>query len=107
MQTDIDFGPTSPAVLLRAVAEPLRWRILELLGAEELCVCHMVELLDVPQSLVSHHLRVLRDVGLVETDKFRYWTYYRLRPAALEALGHCLLELASAPVRGTSRRPCC
>jgi len=67
----------------------------------------MVELLDVPQSLVSHHLRVLRGAGLVETDKFRYWTYYRLRPGALEALGHCLLELAGgAPVRGTSRRPC-
>ena len=53
--------------LLKALAEPLRWRIVELLAGEELCVCHLVEALDVPQPLVSHHLRVLRDAGLVET----------------------------------------
>ena len=51
---------------LKAVAEPMRWRIVELLAAEELCVCHLVEELDVPQPLVSHHLRVLRDAGLVD-----------------------------------------
>jgi ArsR family transcriptional regulator len=98
----------APAEGLRAVAEPLRWRILELLGQEELCVCHLVELLDAPQSLVSHHLRVLRDAGLVETERFRYWTYYRLSQGALEVLGRQLLDLAGrAPAAGASRRPCC
>lgn len=93
---------------LRAVAEPLRWRILMLLAHEELCVCHLVEALDAPQSLISHHLRVLRDAGLVDTDRFRYWTYYRLRPQAVEALAQRLVELAGgAPVPGTIRRPCC
>jgi ArsR family transcriptional regulator, arsenate/arsenite/antimonite-responsive transcriptional repressor len=97
-----------PAEWLRAVAEPLRWRILELLGREELCVCHLVELLDAPQSLVSHHLRVLRDAGLVETERFRYWTYYRLDRGALGVLAHQLLDLAGrAPAPGASRRPCC
>ncbi len=93
---------------LRAASEPLRWRILELLGREELCVCHLVELLDAPQSLVSHHLRVLRESGLVESERFRYWTYYRLRRESLVQLGHQLTGLAgTSPEPGTSRRQCC
>ncbi|HUP86898.1 MAG TPA: metalloregulator ArsR/SmtB family transcription factor [Acidimicrobiales bacterium] len=97
-----------PAELLKALAEPLRWRIVELLSAEELCVCHLVEELDVPQPLVSHHLRVLREAELVETEKWRYWTYYRLRPERLAALAAALRSMAaSAPKPGRTRRPCC
>jgi ArsR family transcriptional regulator len=106
MSTDVD--TTAPPDGLRAVAEPLRWQILVLLGREEMCVCHLVEALDVPQSLISHHLRVLRDAGVVETERYRYWTYYRLCPGAVEELGRQLIGLAGgAPVAGTSRRPCC
>ena len=94
--------------LLKAIAEPLRWRILQLLSVEELCVCHLVEALDVAQPLVSHHLRVLREVGLVESERHRYWTYYRLAPAALAALGHTISAMADeTPRAGARRRPCC
>jgi ArsR family transcriptional regulator len=93
---------------LRAAADPLRWRILILLSGEELCVCHLVDILDAPQPLVSHHLGILRDAGLVESERYRYWTYYRLRPAAVGALGRQLLALGEeAPPPGTTRRPCC
>jgi ArsR family transcriptional regulator len=93
---------------LRAVADPMRWRILELLAAEELCVCHLVETLGVTQSLVSHHLKTLRDAGLVTTERYRYWTYYRISPDALSALGEELVRLArAAPPIGEQRRPCC
>ncbi|MGH9011515.1 MAG: ArsR/SmtB family transcription factor [Acidimicrobiia bacterium] len=106
MKTDVD--TVSPPDGLRAAAEPLRWRILSLLGQEEMCVCHLVESLDAPQSLISHHLRALRDAGLVESERYRYWTYYRLRPEALEEIGRRLVELAAvAPAPGTTRRPCC
>jgi ArsR family transcriptional regulator, arsenate/arsenite/antimonite-responsive transcriptional repressor len=106
MKVDLDW--TEPGRQLRAISDPLRWRILEFLGSEELCVCHLVGLLDAPQSLVSHHLRVLRDAGVVEAERFRYWTYYRLRTDVLDALGRRLTELsAGAPVPGTARRPCC
>lgn len=106
MKTDVD--ATSTLDGLRAAAEPLRWRILTLLAGEELCVCHLVEMLGAPQSLVSHHLRVLREAGLVESERFRYWTYYRLRPTAVEDLGRRLFDLAGrAPAAGTTRRPCC
>jgi ArsR family transcriptional regulator len=98
----------APAEGLRAVADPLRWRILESLRSEDLCVCHLVEVLGAPQSLVSHHLRVLRKAGLVETERCRYWTYYRLNRAALAALGQQLIDLTSGGRSDTvSRRPCC
>ena len=93
---------------LKALAEPARWRILELLAAEELCVCHLVEALGMAQPLVSHHLRVLREAELVDTERYRYWTYYRLRPDALGALGRRLAGLAdAAPAPAQRRRPCC
>lgn len=99
---------TAPLDGLRAAAEPLRWRILALLGREEMCVCHLVEAFDVPQSLISHHLRVLRDAGLVETERYRYWTYYRLKVEAVRELGRQLIDVAgAAPAPGTTRRPCC
>jgi ArsR family transcriptional regulator len=103
MIVDVD-APTVDAV--KALAEPLRWRIVQLLAIEELCVCHLVEELDVPQPLVSHHLRVLRDAGLVETEKFRYWTYYRLRREPLADIVRRLADLAETAPDG-QRRPCC
>lgn len=104
MSTDV----ATPVSALRALADPLRWRIVELLAAEELCVCHLVEELRVAQPLVSHHLRALRDVGMVVSNRYRYWTYYRLCPEVLAALGDQLGALADqvAPP-GDQRRPCC
>src|SRR5918999_3042548 len=57
-----------PMELARALGDPLRWRIVELLAAEQLCVAHLAEELGIAQPLVSHHLRVLREAGLVEPD---------------------------------------
>lgn len=92
----------------KALADPLRWRIVELLAAEELCVCHLVEETGAPQPLVSHHLRVLRDVGVVSSSRFRYWTYYRLEPRGLRPLTERLgALLADVPAPSSRRRPCC
>jgi ArsR family transcriptional regulator len=104
----MDVATDSPVAGLRALAEPLRWRIVELLAIEELCVCHLVDELGIAQPLVSHHLGVLRRSGLIESERFRYWTYYRLRPDALDALAQRLASAARAvpPARRT-RRPCC
>ena len=106
MKVDTDIETLSP---LRALAEPLRWRIVELLADEELCVCHIVEELGVAQPLVSHHLRILRDAGLVDTERYRYWTYYRLCPKALAPLRDRLEKLVSpsSSEPGQRRRPCC
>lgn len=104
MKVDVD----APVDTIKALSEPMRWRIVELLAGEELCVCHLVEELDVPQPLVSHHLKVLRDAGLVESSKYRYWTYYRLRAAHVADAARALQQLAdTAPAGGDRRRPCC
>ena len=93
--------------LLKVLAEPVRWRIVGLLAAEELCVCHLVEELGVSQPSVSHHLRALRDAGLVESEKWRYWTYYRLRTERLEGLAAVLASFAVERGPAAIRRPCC
>jgi ArsR family transcriptional regulator, arsenate/arsenite/antimonite-responsive transcriptional repressor len=83
-----------PMELARALGDPLRWRIVELVASEQLCVAHLAEELATAQPLVSHHLKVLREAGLIEPDRYRYWTYYRLRPAALVHLAATLGLLA-------------
>jgi len=101
-------GSIEAGQVLATLAEPLRWRIVALLADEQLCVCHLTEELGVAQPLVSHHLRVLREAGLVEAERFRYWTYYRLEPAALAALADRLNALATvAHATQAQRRPCC
>lgn len=92
--------------LLKVVAEPIRLRILTLLAAEQLCVCHLQDALGARQTLVSHHLRVLRDAGLVETEPCGRFIYYRLRTGALDAARDALGVLADAGTAGLPKRAC-
>jgi ArsR family transcriptional regulator, arsenate/arsenite/antimonite-responsive transcriptional repressor len=64
--------------LFKAVADPVRLRLLNLLAAGEVCVCHLHEALDLPQSTVSRHLAYLRKRGLVVGRKEGLWVHYRL-----------------------------
>jgi ArsR family transcriptional regulator len=92
---------------LRALADPLRARIVELLAAEQLCVCHIVEMTGARQTNISNHLRVMREAGLVETEPAGRYTYYRLLPEALAAVAAHYGELAEkAAHAGRVRRPC-
>ena len=94
--------------VLKALAEPARWRIVELLADEELCVCHLVDELGIAQPLVSHHLKVLRAAGVVESERFKQWTYYRLLPEAVAAVADDLAAIMKGTKRsGARRRPCC
>lgn len=84
-------------------------RIVSLLAHEELCVCHLVEATGARQPNLSNHLRALREAGLVEAEPYGRFTYYRLRPAALEDLAAALAQLAGsarATATTTRRRPC-
>ena len=98
---------TDLSAVLKALAEPSRWRIVELLACEELCVCHLEDETGIAQPLVSHHLKVLRRAGLVESEKHRQWTYYRLRPGVLDDLAQRFGALSSCcPSPRERRRPC-
>lgn len=109
MAVDVSRGRPSVAVgVVRAIGDPVRWRIVQALAAEELCVCHLVEDLGVAQPLVSHHLKVLRDAGIVESERFKQWTYYRLVAARLADVGRELALLAkTSAAAARNRRPCC
>ena len=65
-------------VLFRAFADPIRLRVLSVLAAGELCVCDIVEILDVPQPTVSRHLAVLRAAALVDVTREWKFAHYRL-----------------------------
>jgi ArsR family transcriptional regulator len=92
--------------LLPVVADPTRWRILTLLAEAELCTTHLQEMLGAKQTLVSHHLKVLREAGLVDTSPCGRFTYYRLRPGALDGLRDAIGALADASRAEPARRPC-
>lgn len=105
MMVDVVAGRRSE--VLKALAEPARWRIVERLSVEELCVCHLVEELGLAQPLVSHHLKVLREAGVVESERFRQWVYYRLRPGTLAVVADDLAAAGrSAKGAARKRRPC-
>jgi ArsR family transcriptional regulator len=77
------------ASVLKAIADPARLRLLSLIQAQpgsEACVCNLTEPLGLSQGTVSHHLRVLREAGLVEREQRGTWAYYRVVPGAFEAL---------------------
>jgi arsenate reductase (thioredoxin) len=102
--TPLLHAPAPELEVARALGDPLRWRIVALLAAEQLCVAHLSEELGVGQPLVSHHLKVLRTAGLVTTDRYRYWTYYRLHPGALRLLATHLDGLTRTAPHGTACR---
>lgn len=75
----------------KALADPTRVAILSMLSAEaEVCVCVLTGELDLSQPTISHHLRILREAGLVEASRRGTWAFYRLVPDALEALRSAL-----------------
>lgn len=93
--------------VVRALADPLRHRILELLAGEQLCTCHLVDELGATQTNVSNHLRVLREAGLVVSEQAGRYTYHRLVPEPLEALSAGLAGLASRSRLAVAvKRPC-
>lgn len=93
--------------VLRALADPLRRRIVELLAAEQLCTCHLVEELDATQTNVSNHLRVLREAGVVASEQAGRYTYHRLVPGRLDELAAGIAGLAArSRLAEAVKRPC-
>lgn len=70
----------------QALSDPKRLRVLDLLREGERCVCELTEALDVSQSLLSFHLKTLKEAGLVEDRRDGRWVYYSLATEPLEGL---------------------
>jgi len=81
------------APLLKALADPVRLRLLSLVASHadgEACVCDLNDAFDLSQPTISHHLKVLHEVGLLDRSKRGVWVYYRVRPDALSSLSTLL-----------------
>jgi ArsR family transcriptional regulator, arsenate/arsenite/antimonite-responsive transcriptional repressor len=80
------------AARFKALSDPSRVAIVNrLAGAEDVCVCDFISTLGLSQPTISHHLRVLREAGIVEVARKRgTWVHYRLIPDAVEELSLAL-----------------
>ncbi|MCO1656322.1 helix-turn-helix transcriptional regulator [Pseudonocardia sp. S2-4] len=77
----------------KAVADPVRLRLLSLIAAHEggeACVCDLTDAFELSGPTISHHLKVLREAGLITSDRRGTWIYYRIRPEALAELARVL-----------------
>lgn len=105
---------------LELLAHPVRLRLLSILArnGEAVCVCDLEALVPVKQPTVSHHLRLLREAGMIDGERRGLWTYYFVRPAGLGALRDRILaglsrlepvdsrpEGPERPVPGSDRTP--
>ena len=99
--TPICCGPDTPpldagraealADRFKALADPTRVGIVNrLAAAPEVCVCDLTAAFELSQPTISHHLRILRDAGLVDVARRGRWAYYRLVPEAVGSLREAL-----------------
>ena len=87
------------AVALKSLADPLRLRMLSAIATDprgECCVCDLAELADVSQPTISHHLKVLKETGMLTSERRGTWVYYRIAPARSSAVSALLDAFAPA-----------
>ncbi len=81
------------APVFKALGDPVRLRLVSMIGARdggEVCVCDLTSAFDLSQPTISHHLKVLREAGLIDSERRGTWVYYRLVPAALKRMAGLL-----------------
>jgi ArsR family transcriptional regulator, arsenate/arsenite/antimonite-responsive transcriptional repressor len=76
------------AIVAKALGDPIRMQLVDVLKqhAGKICVCELVPLFDLSQPTVSHHLKVLREAGIVGSERRGLWAYYYVNPQALEEI---------------------
>jgi ArsR family transcriptional regulator len=81
------------ARVFKALSDPVRLRLFSMIASYEggeVCVCNLTDAFEVTQPTISHHLKVLREAGLTESERRATWVYYRVRPEALSRLSELL-----------------
>jgi ArsR family transcriptional regulator len=80
------------AVLSKTLSHPVRVQIVDLLNryGGKVCVCEIERHFDLTQPTISHHLRVLREAGVIDGEQRGLWVYYQVKPGALDPLRQLL-----------------
>lgn len=91
---------------LKAIADETRLGILRHLGAGECCVCELTDALGIGQSLLSFHLKILKEAGLVSDRREGRWAYYAVNSGAFRELAAAVRDFSSIRATPTRRRPC-
>ncbi|MEU0549225.1 metalloregulator ArsR/SmtB family transcription factor [Micromonospora sp. NPDC005979] len=89
------------APLFKALGDPVRLRLMSMIASvPEICVCDLTPAFDLSGPTISHHLKLLREAGLVDSERRGTWVWYRVKPEAFRQLG-ALLDISAAPVAAT------
>ncbi|TYB60161.1 helix-turn-helix transcriptional regulator [Nonomuraea sp. PA05] len=94
------------ARVFKALGDPVRLRILSIVASRaggEVCVCDITDAFELSQPTISHHLKVLKEVGLLTSERRASWVYYRLVPETLGELSALLTLPTSGPADGSAR----
>ncbi|MEU0501834.1 metalloregulator ArsR/SmtB family transcription factor [Nocardia sp. NPDC005998] len=92
---------TELAAAFKALADPVRLRLLSLIASrpgEEICVCELTPQFDLSQPTISHHLKVLREAGLINSERRGTWVFYWSIPEVLQRLSAILSTAGAEPV---------
>lgn len=79
--------PAAMAEIFRALGDETRLAIVQMLAGKKLCVCNVLDAFEMSQPTISHHLKILRQAGIVQDERQGKWIYYSLNPAAFQLIG--------------------
>lgn len=86
--------------MFKALGDPVRLRLLSMIASRaggEVCVCDLTPAFDLSQPTISHHLKLLKQAGLIDSERRGTWVYYRLLPETTDQLAAILTRPAGAP----------
>jgi ArsR family transcriptional regulator, arsenate/arsenite/antimonite-responsive transcriptional repressor len=92
-------GAQELALLFKAVADPVRLRLLSLIACHdggESCVCDLLDAFDMTPPSVSYHLKILREAGLISSERRGTWVYYRVNPEVMTRMSAVLVPQPAA-----------
>ena len=87
------------AEFFKALGDETRLKIIHMLSEKEMCVCEVIDQLDLSQPAISHHLKILRQAGLVKDSKEGKWVFYSLNEEALMNHGEEFNKIFAEPIR--------
>lgn len=96
---------TELARVFKALADPVRLRLLSMIASRaggEVCVCDLTPAFDLSQPTISHHLKLLRQAGLIDCERRGTWVYYWLLPEMIDKLATILTRPAGEPLPAPS-----